>query len=674
MAREDHEQKADTTIDLGRIRTRFAARRGRIALAVALSALVAGGAVALRPDPSTVEMRVLIEPRAVAGEAAGDRLRREDRILATQADLFASSALARRAIAAAPEIAARVLGDGDAAGLDRATADERRAAALGESLAVARVDRSRLLSLRLTGPDSEAAGRLLDVLVREEGATLAETRARIRAEVDRRHAADLAAARERLARAEAAAAAAEPTVAEAAEAPGASALTAERTAAEVLLKQLQTFAETGADGADRAVDVAPTVGLRLLRDERGRLRARLAELSVIYLGNHPLMKAAEADLADLKKRSRAELPRAVATEKAALAEIDRRIAEIPSEPTTTGSLPAPDVAALRAAVAEIEARRDAARAAALGDTDVEMRPLGTPQEIAAPSARDPLLAAGLAGLLALLVSAVPILRTAAADRRARVGESAAADEPTPVVPSSDAAPVAEIAADPDEPRRAEAYGAAARDLVATLRDALAAQFPDGVRVAVVSTGDAARAHGAAATLAALAAPTATTGLVDVTGDAAAIGNGGSAGGLADLLDGTVAFSEALRRDRATGVWSVPLGGRPLAAADLADPAFAGILEALAATWNVVIFDVGRLDVTPTAAALIDAADAVVLAEDESEDPRALRVFEALLGAGKPTWLLEAPPEPRASEAAPTPVEGDVELAVEGSPVVWAEAA
>lgn len=658
MARGEHHSKATTTIDLGRMRTRLRAAGGRIALAVGLAALAVGGLVALRAQPSVVEARLLVEPRAVPGETAGDRLRREDRIVAAQIDLLGSAALARRVIAAAPEVAARALAADEAAGFDRdgGTAEERRAAALREALAVERIDRSRLLALRLTSLDADAAGRLVGLVAREETASLEETRTRIRAEVDRRFAADLAAARARLAEAEAAAAEPAPAIASAEESAEAR-LRADRTAAEVRLTQLEAFAAAGEGGAERAVDAAPTPGLKALRDKRGALRARLAELSAIYLGNHPLMKEAEADLSDLRTRIRAELPRAIAAEKAELADLDRRLAAL-AVPAVEPVAPAvSDVEPARAALADLEARRDAARVAALGDAAVDVRLLGSPDVVVTPSPRPALLAGGLAGLLVLIVGLALVARAAGRDvrRAAASPEGSPARRADPVFPEAapsveGAAPVPPAAApeslvprDPDAPRRAAAYGAAARGLVPELWERLAEEFPAGLRVVVVSTADAARAHAAARALAAVAARTAIAGLVDLAGTL--VDPDETRGeGLCDLLDGRVAFSEVLRRDGAGEVWSVPVGGRRLAEADLVDPGFEGVLEALASTWDVLIADAGRLVATPGLAALLERADAVVLAEDASEDPRALRVLETLLEAGKPTWMLEPPPE------------------------------
>lgn len=712
MRHADFDETADTTIDLGRLRAGIGAARGRIALAALIAAGLAGGVANLWPRPSIVEARALIETAAPSPSAtAGDRLRRDDEIVAAQIALLGSDGLMRRVAAAEPDAVATVLGEageGRTTERDGSIADERRTTALRDGLAVERIDRTRLVTLRLAAADAEAAGRVLTAVERQWIAGAEEARARARTELLRRHAAPVEAARRRLAEAEAAAA--EPDPAESEATAARAALQTERAEAEVRLRRLQAFAAAGGNGAERAVDAAPTETLRDLRDQRGALRTRLARLSAVYLGNHPLMKDIQADFAELHRRMRAELPRAVATAETELATLDRRIAEAAAE--TTASVPTPAPAALddlRTALAAAEAHRDAAVAEGLAAGAVEIRPLGTPEIVRTAGPLRPLLAAGLGALLAAALALAWIAkRTAVAARRVAFDRDGTVvpdfdersdlaftavppvaaslpplpveatlvapstvgpDEEDPMTSPADAAAPVEAAApapavpsfDPEAAARAEHYRAAAAPIVPGLWRALAGEVGPRCRLVVISTRDAAWARGAGeAIAAAVTRPHERVGRVDLCRGAA----GDAAPGVTDLLDGMALFSEVMRRDPASGLSVVSPGARDVTDADLVDPGFTGLLEALEVTWDVLIVDAGRLEGRDGIAALLTTADAVVLAEDDAEDARATRIADILTDAGCPTWILDAPVASARGEA-----ETDVAPAAD-----WARAA
>ncbi|NLH80515.1 MAG: hypothetical protein GX458_06700, partial [Phyllobacteriaceae bacterium] len=362
MAHDELSHDADTTIDLGRLRAALgAAHRPALAIGLAVG-LVAGGLAALRDTPVAVESRVLVEPLAATRIAAD-----EDRTVAAQIGLLRADDFLRR-------VAASRSTDGE--GSDRVVIEraERDLAALQSGFTVERVERSRILALRLATSDEAEGRRLLAALRERWSAALAETRARAEGEVDRRFAAEIDAAERRLAPPETDAAAA-PTDPAAADLD---ALRAERVEAETVLARLRDFAGEGSKGVERAVDAAPTAGLQDLRRKRAVLRSRLAELSITYLANHPLMKQVGADLDDLRAQMRAELPRAVATAAARLADVDRRLAERAVE--TTASIPpaAPtdELAGPRAVLSAAIARRDAARRVAVERVGVMVRSLG----------------------------------------------------------------------------------------------------------------------------------------------------------------------------------------------------------------------------------------------------------------------------------------------------------
>jgi uncharacterized protein involved in exopolysaccharide biosynthesis len=696
MRDTDYDSPADTTIDLGRLRAAIRAARARIAVAAVLAAGLAAGVAILTRAPATVETRVAVQSAMPREATAGDRLRHDDEIVAAQIALVGSNALLRRVATTESAAVSALFGDagaGPAADRDGGTPEERRTAALRDRLVVERVDRTRLVALRLAAADPAAAARVLTAVAGQWSAATEEARVRARVELTRRHAPAVEAARRRLAEAEQAAA--EPPIAEVA-AGGRAELIAARDAAETKLKRFEILAASGETGAERAVDEGLTETMRDLRDRRTALRTRLAQLSTVYLGNHPLMKEAEADAAELRHRIRAELPRALTVAKAERDDLDRRLAEAAAE--TTASVPAAapvDLEPLRVALAEAEARREAAVAEGLAEVAVEIRPLGAPVVVAASSPWRTVAAAVVGGLLALLLAVawIGLAAVAAARRAARtarprcaaplaqVFEPVAEPAPAPtadLAPASvfdpaaerpaatatpresepaaaaDAAPAPRPAAAVLPPLDAEAldragrYRAAAAPIVAGLWRAITAELPDTRRVVVISTRDAAWSRGASEALVSIAARDREVGrvaLCDARPDDAETGDARSRDerpGLTDFLDGAVTWSELMWCDPATGVWSVPAGARDLTEADLADPQLAGLFEAMAVTWDVTVVDAGRLEGREGVAALLERADAIVLAEDDTDDPRVLRVAEVLTLAGCPTWILDAP--------------------------------
>ncbi|MCE1236925.1 MAG: hypothetical protein LWW93_11280 [Hyphomicrobiales bacterium] len=598
--------------------------------------LAAALAVPLAPQRAAVvvEERALLEIAAAASKGEGGRAAEEDRVLAAEIERLRSDDFLRRAVATRSD------GAPDADGV---TPAERDLEALRENLAIERVDRSRILVLRLKTADAAEGLRQMGLVHDHWIAALLEARARAGVEVDRRFAPEVDAARRRVAEAEAVEVAlARPDGGQ----DDLAAMRARRLDAETRLKRLEDMARAGDKGADRAVDLAPTAGLQRLREKRGQLRARLAELSVTYLANHPLMKEATEQLADLRAEIRAELPRAVAEGRASLAALDRRIAETAAE--TTASIPVTEASALAAArvdLAATTARRDAARAEAARSTAVDARVVVPPSVVAAPSRLPAFLLSAALALLAVLVFVGGRRRPRAVATAASIAaleEAIAAPMPTPVVetvaPPPAVAPPPSRAVEPidvDAPARAEAHRHVLRRAARRLWPEIACECEGAnARIVVVSTTDAACAGGAASALAEAAGG--AVGLVDLVG----LGRE-HALGVADLLDGRAAFSEVVRRDPATGAWRVGAGRRKLADADFADPALAGLLDAFAVDWGDIVVDAGRLDGGDGMATLLLAADVIVLAEEDAADPRALRAFAALVEAGRPTFVLAA---------------------------------
>ncbi|NLH82395.1 MAG: hypothetical protein GX458_16335, partial [Phyllobacteriaceae bacterium] len=167
------------------------------------------------------------------------------------------------------------------------------------------------------------------------------------------------------------------------------------------------------------------------------------------------------------------------------------------------------------------------------------------------------------------------------------------------------------------------------------------------RVVVVSIGDSAPARTAARAL--VTATEVGVGLVDLAGpDASGVA------GLAELIDGGVTFSEAVRHDPALDAWCLGGGDRPLDEADLVDPALAAVLDACAAAWGGVVIAAGRLEAGEGQTRLFVGADAVVLAATDRDDPRVVRVLDVFLDAGRPAWVLELSTDAEADDALDDP--------------------
>jgi uncharacterized protein involved in exopolysaccharide biosynthesis len=656
-----------TTIDLGTARDAVAAGRGRILALAVVAGLAGAGWAASRPDPSLVEARVqLSAPAATARAATTDAAEAEgegtpaptvdERLIAAQLELFGS-----------PDFLDRVAASDDDAD-PRATARDdrmrqRRAGLLRDHLVVRRAAEPGRLVFEIRTTETDTARRLLEGLHRRHLAVLAEDAARVRADVERGFALELGTARAAAVEARTLAAATTGSTPMPLEKADRLSLAAERHEAEQTVERLRKLAASG--DVERAMDSAATPMLARLRDRRAALRARIAELSVTYLEKHPLLKDANEQMAALRAEAKAELPRALAARKAALAEIDRRIADLAAEttagiPAATPNPAADPAAAADAAVAAVAARRDAAVAEALARETVEARLIEPPVVAEGPSPLRPLIwgaACAVAGLfLGFLVVALRGARRPLVERADLEPTFDAAVDLGDVAPD-EAMPIAEapappaIAETPEQPAppavfaaprrgpvsdlldlepRAIAYERLASGLVGGMRRRMVAEIGRRGRIVVVSTSDAARSLGAARALAAdIARSGATVGLVEELA-------------LADLVDGRTGCTAAIRPDPATGVWVLSGATRRMRDAELETVRTATLLDALADTWDDLVIDAGRLAAGPGMAALIASADAVILAEDASDDPRALAAFDGLDAAGRSVWLLDPP--------------------------------
>ncbi len=77
-------------------------------------------------------------------------------------------------------------------------------------------------------------------------------------------------------------------------------VTAERSQAEAKAKAIRELLKKG--DVEKSVDVLRSPLIQRLREQQVRIRRRLAELSAIYLDNHPRVKAVRKELSDLKRQ------------------------------------------------------------------------------------------------------------------------------------------------------------------------------------------------------------------------------------------------------------------------------------------------------------------------------------------------------------------------------------
>lgn len=657
----------------------FAARRlriGLVALAVFVATLIAAS---LLPATWRSEARLLVDlgdrRRSAAVGEAGDL---DDRLITAQIRLVGSREVLRRAVAASGVLAdgaadpAAGWADGllRALGLDasgsRREREDRLVAALESRLVAERVDRTRLLVVRLSARGPDGLSRLLAAVLDEYLSVVAEARSRAVIDAERRSSEEIESLREEIAAAEArvegarAAAGIVESDADARES-----VARDLTAAKTRRAEIETRLRLLERGNDRKAldgaggdDVSPLIAR--LRDRRNALRARVTELGNVYLSAHPTLQEANSQLAEVERQLRAELPRAVATlegERDAagrrMAALEKRLAELSApSPLPTGeelrtAVHARDLETLRGRLSAALARRHAASEAIASTVGPDVRLVSPPSVPVDAAVLGPWSLAAIAGLFA---AALAGLGVAADHRRAvRARRRLAA----PVVPPAAVGVVpvdGRIAAEPDAASRllpgdiADPLESAARASLERIWSEIVAGRGRGRRILVTAATGASAAHSAALALMRVAARRdASVCLIDLvastSGLAARLGEEAPLG-LSDLLDGRATFSDVVFRDRTTRGHVVVAGSAPLDPLDVDRVDLDGVLEALDQTYDHLVLDVGRINAAEGIAALIASADAVVLAADGNAcDPLTLRAHETLLAADKEVWVL-----------------------------------
>lgn len=395
--------------------------------------------------------------------------------------------------------------------------------------------------------------------------------------------------------------------------------------------------------------------IRRLAEQRGTLRAQLAEQSSTLLDNHPRIKELKAQIADLDRQLREEagkISRSLDNDaRVADGRVQALQASLDQSKKQASSSNSQDVQ-LRGLEREAKAQRDLLEAylakyrEATARENIEAAPTdgriisratvsNTP---AYPKKLPIVLIATLATLLLssgiiitgelLRISAPGAVGRAFAPaaavirRREPVMETVAVDEPAPRLPPEPAlaSPVApslspEPAA-PYEPVISEPQPAPARtvDEIDALAERLVASGPAAHKVTVLGPATGESVTLTALTLARLMARQAKVVVVDLVASApvlAADTVDPAAPGLAELMQGEATFAQIITKDRQSRVQIVSAGRPGFDRAHLQSPRLALAIDALLRVYDHVLLDAGSAVDLP-AELLTAKAQAVVV--------------------------------------------------------------
>ncbi|TBW34632.1 hypothetical protein EYW49_17960 [Siculibacillus lacustris] len=505
----DTERDGGVTIDLGAMLRALRRAARPLAAAAGLAALAA--VAALSPDATghvaAARVKVALDTAASSPALIGATV-------AEEASRLASPELARRVVARPGLALDRVLAP---VGLDplgrlerlwrgAPVADDRAAARLASRLTVVAHAPSPILDVAWTGADAEIATAVVDAVV-DEYVKDASARA-ARPTVD--PTAAITETRRRLDDVESRRAVVVDGSADARRgvvdlAQRIESLRAERNRIAARLPVLQRLATSGA-GLSVAVDLTGSPLLERLRDRRAAAKARVAELGAVYLGEHPVLRAANAEAADVERQIRSDAARLRAADAADLATADARLHAMEAhadaadvDPIVTGSIGGDaDPGRLAREAADLRRRLGDLidHAASIDVESVRARALGAaaPQAVAGPLDRVgwALRAAALVAFLGIffvvlravvvggVLRATPPAATpeVEADRFDRVAaELARVFEPAPTVaatPVEAAAPAVIAAEMPSVGAGADAAASFAAALAGTTEDGAAA--------------------------------------------------------------------------------------------------------------------------------------------------------------------------------------------------------
>ncbi|WP_175577769.1 GumC family protein [Mongoliimonas terrestris] len=483
---------------------------------------------------------------------------------------------------------------------------------------------------------------------------------------------------------------------------------AEHTDAEARAARLAGVVEARGDLSE-AADILDGGVYPALRAREVELRNRLSELSVTLLPGHPQVRAVQSQLADIEVQQAAEARRTLATLQAEALAAAGRVATLDGELSTLKAEaaaivdPAGDaeqralereIASERAMLASLETRyleATARQSAPMPPVDVRILSRATaPAEPIGPKV---LPLTGLAGLAGFLGSIGWILSAEALRLRARrrsadlpaTGEAAAdhpVGEPVEVPAAVAPGPMADGALDRSTDdrvarfraavalaasERAAAHPPAAEPAPAPVHAPRAEPAPAApvqaagigeMHAVLVSEGTtrvgitgAVSADGVERVVAGFSQLAAEEGSRVVVVDTVAAHAGREGPGLSDLLAGTSAFDDIIRRNPATRAHEIGVGSRPLASEVFAGEAIATVLTALEHTYDVVVLDFGLIEPDPNRFSLLATADLTILVGD-ADDPDVVRIHDLMIRSGiAPVSIIPVPAGESVGEAA-----------------------
>lgn len=422
-----------------------------------------------------------------------------------------------------------------------------------------------------------------------------------------------------------------------------------KTDLDVKVRQLKRLIDSNA-ALDGASDVLNAPTIQRLRERQSALRSRIAELGTVYLPGHPQIQALQAQIGDVEAQMRIEARKVLSGLETDLRVAEGRIRELTAQ---AGEYKAQSVKAgeneiqLRALEREAKAQRDLletflaryreavakqraeaapADARVISEATVPVQP-AFPKLVPLTS-----VAAAAAFLLgATFVTLRSILSGEAMVRRPIVaGEPPAVAGGVPVdgrMRRPRGATVSRLMPkDDDEPLDAEGVASVSR-----IWSELAKLDSPSGRVLVASATSRKAADIAAIALSRVAAKSgARVCLLDLNGREPDDEAGAEGPGLPDLLAGRVSFAQVIYRDRRSRAHIVPAG--PVGEDLVSHPRLATVIEALEATYDFVVLDLGLVD--EAHADLAETARAIVVAADGAgNDPRTHRCYEALSASG-----------------------------------------
>lgn len=695
----------DVSIDLRSILAAVWRARRWIVPVVAVTAIASAVGLSLLPPKYKGEARVLIEPREIQIRADQRAPETEKALLdqegvASQVQLLTSRDIARRVIArenlgSQPDFAPGLLSDlMRMAGIGRDpmkdSPEERYLETFFERLEVFQVEKSRVIQIEFSARNPDLAAKVANAVVREYLQTQADAKRQNSSDATRWLDAEIKTLRAKVTEAEAKVEAYRSgselfvatnnnTLVQQQLAELNTQLTnarALKSDAEAKVAQVRKVIESGAD-FDGASEIVSQPIFQRLREREVALRSRIAELSAVYLPNHPQIQTLNSQLRDIDTQTRAEARRILSALETDVRVADQRIRELRAqlaEFKSQASKANQEDIQLRALEREAKAQRELLEtflaryreASSRQNSDAQPADARVISEASPPIKAyfpkvGPLTSVITLATFLLSVTGV-VLSEILSGNALRFG--AVAPMPARRPDETEApAPAALVAAPVAEPPSAgerlsdrtdllARAGAAAEQLnrgqgtapsadagpvliplARTDADALWGSVTTARLVAVVAASDAAVARSAALALARSGARLdAGVCLVCVSSETAhTLSLVGSAEvvGFTDLAAGAAGFGDVIHRDRGSDLHVIPPGGREL---DAADPdRCRTLLEALAQSYAHVVVDVGGLTEAPVwALELAAGADAVVVATAQRDvDAATVSVVDAL---------------------------------------------